>query len=429
MRAVASLVVVPILFFASGCEGVLPPPAGLDAQSQQRAATGCQDTTYAAATLFHSTGGATAGGWNLWSNGYLSTPHDFAAGQTTLSVMAAGQQANNVWPHMVVSVGASRIGDVFVTSPAYAPYRFTFNAPGGIQELRVQFDNDFYSSTQDRNLLVQSVGVGGPCSGDTTPPAVAISAPAAGAVLSGAAVFVVATATDDVGVASVQFLLDGTNLGSAVTAPPWAVAWNTATAANASHTLAATARDGAGNTTTSAGVAVTVNNGPVSGDAAQYNFEGQNTQGWIADRAMSAVGSAGQTSAGSGALSVTFRSAGGTQGAYVQGAALPAGAVVTFHVLCPSGAGVAWVQPYLYGPWVATFRPVPSGFTLGQWNTLSLTAPSGATELGVQFGVNAGYTGSCLVDSVGWPTGVDATPPVISMTAPGPGATVAVPSA
>ena len=47
---------------------------------------------------------------------------------------------------------------------------------------------------------------------DTTPPTVAISTPVNGGTVSGT-VGVVATASDDVGVASVQFLLNGANLG------------------------------------------------------------------------------------------------------------------------------------------------------------------------------------------------------------------------
>ena len=67
-------------------------------------------------------------------------------------------------------------------------------------------------------------------------------------------------AADNVGVAGVQFKLDGANLGAEDTAAPYSVSWNTTTAANGSHTLTAVARDAAGNTTTSAAVTVTVDN-------------------------------------------------------------------------------------------------------------------------------------------------------------------------
>ena len=50
---------------------------------------------------------------------------------------------------------------------------------------------------------------------DTTPPTVSVTAPAAGATVSGASVAVNATAADNVGVTGVQFRLDGTtNIGA-----------------------------------------------------------------------------------------------------------------------------------------------------------------------------------------------------------------------
>ncbi|HEV8585970.1 MAG TPA: Ig-like domain-containing protein, partial [Methylomirabilota bacterium] len=93
---------------------------------------------------------------------------------------------------------------------------------------------------------------------DRTAPTVALTAPAGGTV-SGT-VAVTAAASDDVAVAGVQFKLDGANLSSEVTAPPYTVAWTTTTSSNAAHTLTAVARDAAGNRTTSAAVGVTVSN-------------------------------------------------------------------------------------------------------------------------------------------------------------------------
>src|SRR2546425_628236 len=92
---------------------------------------------------------------------------------------------------------------------------------------------------------------------DTTPPTVSISAPVNGATVSGSAVTVSASASDNVGVSGVQFKLDGANLGAEVTAAPYSTTWNTTLAANGSHTLTAVARDAAGNTATSAAVSVT----------------------------------------------------------------------------------------------------------------------------------------------------------------------------
>ena len=77
---------------------------------------------------------------------------------------------------------------------------------------------------------------------------------------SPAPVSVTANASDNVGVAGVQFKLDGANLGAEDTSAPYSVAWDTTSAANGQHTLTAIARDAAGNRTTREQVTVTVNN-------------------------------------------------------------------------------------------------------------------------------------------------------------------------
>ncbi|PYR81119.1 MAG: hypothetical protein DMF87_06450 [Acidobacteria bacterium] len=95
---------------------------------------------------------------------------------------------------------------------------------------------------------------------DTTPPTVALSAPAGGSTVS-STIAVSATASDDVGVAGVQFLLDGDALGAEDTTPPYSTNWNTSTTTNGPHVLSAVARDGAGNTANAANVSVSVDNG------------------------------------------------------------------------------------------------------------------------------------------------------------------------
>ena len=110
---------------------------------------------------------------------------------------------------------------------------------------------------------------------DTTPPSVAITAPASGATVSGT-INVNATASDNVRVALVQFQLDGVDLGAADTAAPYSFSWNTATASNGSHVLRAVARDVAGNNKISSTVTVITSNAgapppsPTSGIAARY---------------------------------------------------------------------------------------------------------------------------------------------------------------
>jgi hypothetical protein len=62
------------------------------------------------------------------------------------------------------------------------------------------------------------------------------------------------------GAIGVQFMLDGVNLGSEVTSAPYSVSWNSTLVATGVHTLTAVARDEAGNTTTSAGINIMVDN-------------------------------------------------------------------------------------------------------------------------------------------------------------------------
>jgi hypothetical protein len=118
---------------------------------------------------------------------------------------------------------------------------------------------DDTAPTTDRwNLsVIEIVAAAGPV--DATPPTAAVTSPARGATVAGT-VAVSATAGDDVGVHGVQFLLDGNPLGAEHTTAPYGVSWNTLGASNGPHVLAARARDAAGNSTTSAGVDVTVAN-------------------------------------------------------------------------------------------------------------------------------------------------------------------------
>jgi len=94
---------------------------------------------------------------------------------------------------------------------------------------------------------------------DTQAPSVSISSPTNGTSLSGS-VTITANASDNVGVASVQFFVDGSALGSQITAAPYSATWNTTQVSNSSHVLTAVAKDAAGNSTTSSAISVTVNN-------------------------------------------------------------------------------------------------------------------------------------------------------------------------
>jgi hypothetical protein len=94
---------------------------------------------------------------------------------------------------------------------------------------------------------------------DTTAPTVSITIP-----LSGATVYATTTisvnASDDVGVAGVNILLDGTIVGTEDTSAPYSFEWNTLATANGTHTLTAQARDTTGNLATSTAISISVTN-------------------------------------------------------------------------------------------------------------------------------------------------------------------------
>jgi len=123
----------------------------------------CLGATYEAESMFHTTGAATANGWNIWSNGYISTTHDFDGGSKVVSVIARGQAAGGAtlpWgasPHLVVTLDGEPVYTYSVTSSAWTQYSFNLEAPAGVHELQIHFDNDYLQNGQDRNLLVDKL--------------------------------------------------------------------------------------------------------------------------------------------------------------------------------------------------------------------------------------------------------------------------------
>jgi subtilisin family serine protease len=133
----------------------------------------------------------------------------------------------------------------------------------GLQAVRAAFRNSGATtgpcqggSKTDVDDLVFAVGAREP---DTLPPqGVVLTAPAPGATVNGS-VTVTASASDNLGVAAVDFF-DGQTLIETDTQPPYSVSWNSRSGPNGSRTLTARARDLAGNAVTSQPLTVTANN-------------------------------------------------------------------------------------------------------------------------------------------------------------------------
>jgi hypothetical protein len=104
-------------------------------------------------------------------------------------------------------------------------------------------------------VVVSAASCGG-SSSDTTTPGVAISAPANFASGIAGMLTFSATATDNVGVANVEFQVDGVAAGAAQTSAPYSVSVDTNSYASGQHVLRARANDAAGNQSAWASVTV-----------------------------------------------------------------------------------------------------------------------------------------------------------------------------
>ena len=143
------------------------------------------------------------------------------------------------------------VGNIKVTTDGLN--LFTVSADGAVH----QGPNEVATAGLPRSFTLDDLGGGG--GGDTTLPSTSITAPVAGATVSGTTT-VTASATDNVGVTKVEFYLDGA-LQTTDTSSPYSWSWNTTTATNGTHSLTSKAYDAALNTKTSTAVSVTVSNG------------------------------------------------------------------------------------------------------------------------------------------------------------------------
>jgi subtilisin family serine protease len=151
------------------------------------------------------------------------------------------------------------VDGLFLATDTSSPYSFAWDttlASNGAHTLQAIATDAAGNNASTANISV-TVSNTPP---DTTPPIVAISAPAAGATVSGT-ITVTANASDNVGVTKVDFYVDGI-LRATDTSSPYSFAWDTTTASNGAHTLQAIATDAAGNNASTANISVTVSNTP-----------------------------------------------------------------------------------------------------------------------------------------------------------------------
>jgi thermitase len=171
-----------------------------------------------------------------------------AAGSTVSgSVLVQVAASDNVG---VTSVNLG-VDGVSVGNDAVAPYTFSWSTAtvaNGTHTLTVS------SSDAAGNTATTSTTVTVSNFSDSTPPAVSITSPAAGARVS-TNVSVYVSATDNTGVAKVELYVDG-SLTASSTSAPFTTKWNARKAAAGAHIIQCKAYDASGNVGVSASVTV-----------------------------------------------------------------------------------------------------------------------------------------------------------------------------
>jgi len=244
-----------------------------------------------------------------------------------------------------------------------------------------------------------SSGSTGGASIDTTPPTVSVTSPVTGAMLTGT-VTLSATASDNVGVASVQFLLDGVALGKPLSSAPYSLAWDTGTVSAGTHTISAVAKDAAGNATNATSVAISTYMAAVptviSGIASSVTGSTTATVSWATDQlANSQVTYGLNTSYGtSTTLNPTMAM---THSAAL--ASLKASTLYHYQVISTDSGGLKTVSPDQTFTTQAGSTTVTLPASAANWQ---FNAGSGTTAIDSS-GNN--HTGT-LVNSPGWVPGV-----------------------
>ena len=240
---------------------------------------------------------------------------------------------------------------------------------------------------------------GGTGSPDTVPPAVSMTSPGMDATLTGT-VTLSASASDNVGVASVQFLLDGAPLGSAITGSSYTMPWDSSSVAAGTHILSAQAKDAAGNTSTAGSVTITTYVAPlptvISGVVSSVTGSSTATVSWNTDQMSTSQVAFGTTSVYG--ANTTLDPAMVTVHSAVL-ASLKAGTLYHYQVISTDSSGLQTVSPDQTFITPAGTATVTLPAATANWQ---FDAGSGATATDSS---GNGHTGT-LVKAPGWATGV-----------------------
>jgi|GEM_PF-2327508 len=207
------------------------------------------------------------------SNSFTNSGTTVNQGQSnvTIGVLGPGLPSSGA-PLSVSGSGVTVVSTQFSTSGSDIVIRSVINvaadAPPGARNIII-------TNGSQRTIATGALEILGTAP-DTTAPIVNITSPSNGTIVSGT-IQLTAAATDNVSVAGVQFFVDDAPFGSEDTAAPFSVSVNTTTLVRGPHKFSATARDAAGNTSSSE-VNVIADQPPVLGAIADQTMNKNTTR-------------------------------------------------------------------------------------------------------------------------------------------------------
>jgi hypothetical protein len=174
---------------------------------------------------------------------------NFSFNPATYTFSATADDGVRVW------VDNTLVIDKWLDQPA-TTYTASLPLGGGTHLVKVEYYENGGNAVAKVSWS-QNVGTTPPP--DTTPPSISITAPANGSTVSGNT-SITAGASDNAGVSSVQFKIDGNNIGPQILNTPYTLNWDTTAFVNGSHAITGLAMDTAGNQTLSTPISVMVSN-------------------------------------------------------------------------------------------------------------------------------------------------------------------------
>ena len=206
---------------------------------------------------------------------------------------------------------------------------------------------------------------------------VSLTAPVSGADLSRNVTLTAYSTSATATISSVQFEVDGTDIGSAISSSPYTTTWNSQGVSDGTHTLYAVAEDTSGNYATSSESVTVDNDPPVISAIASSTSETTATITWTTDKAASSTVAYGTTtsygSASSSASYVTSHS--------ISLTGLATSTTYHFQIQSTDGGGNLATSSDLtfttnYSTWDPTIQPSLFTYTNGN-NTVTCTGCTG----------------------------------------------------